>query len=114
LPCYKRHQQWAQCSGKRDPTVYVKRSKLATPAGVDHDYNFITGIERAFDGAERQLEKSGLQVNNLTSKAQKRENALRQAILRSEIIVEKAPLGMTRQKWNKSHWLPKYVSSLFL
>jgi len=113
LPCYKRHQQWAQCSGERDPTVYVRKSKLATPAGVDHDYNFIAGIERAFDGAERRLEESGLQANNSTGKAQKRENALRQAVSRSEIIVEKAPLGMTRQKQNRTHWLPRYVSSHF-
>jgi len=93
--------------------VYVKRSKLATPAGVDHDYNFITGIERAFDSADRQLGESGLQANNLTGKAQKRENTLRQAFSRSEVIVEKAPLGMTRQKRNRTHWLPKYVTSLF-
>jgi len=80
---------------------------LATPSGIDHDYNFIAGIERAFDSADRQLEESGLQVNNLTGKAQKRENALRNAISRSEIIVEKAPLGMSRQKRNRTHWLPK-------
>ena len=80
---------------------------MATPSGIDHDYNFIAGIERAFDSADRQLEESGLQVNNLTGKAQKRENALRNAISRSEIIVEKAPLGMSRQKRNRTHWLPK-------
>jgi len=86
---------------------------LVTPAGVDHDYNFIAGVERAFDGAERQLEESGLQAGNLTVKAQKRENALRSAISRNEIIVEKAPLGMTRQKRNRTHWLPRYASSHF-
>lgn len=106
LPCYKRHQKWAQCSGKRDPTVYVKRSKLYTAAGVDHDYNFITGIERGLDDAERKLEDHGLQPES-HAKGPKHEGSLRNAIQSTKVIIEHAPRGMSRQKQNKTHWLPR-------
>ncbi|MBR8638204.1 zinc finger HIT domain-containing protein, partial [Campylobacter coli] len=38
LPCIKRHKARSDCSGVRDATAYVPRKKLATAAGVDHDY----------------------------------------------------------------------------
>ncbi|EAT85773.2 hypothetical protein SNOG_07122 [Parastagonospora nodorum SN15] len=45
----------AQCSGQRDPTKFVKKSQLVTPAGIDHDFNFLTGIERDIEKAEQSL-----------------------------------------------------------
>ena len=38
----------------------MKRSQLATAAGIDRDYNFLTGIERAFDAADRESESRGI------------------------------------------------------
>ncbi|KAL7798335.1 hypothetical protein V8C37DRAFT_367401 [Trichoderma ceciliae] len=55
LVCIKKHKSWSQCSGLRDQTAYVTKSKLATAAGVDHDYNFLHGIEMASERAERVL-----------------------------------------------------------
>ncbi|PSN59788.1 hypothetical protein BS50DRAFT_614455 [Corynespora cassiicola Philippines] len=78
LPCYKRHQQWAQCSGKRDPTKFVKKSQLATPAGIDHDFNFLTGVERGLEKAEHT----------------------HYAAAGVEVI--RAPKGLSRQKENKT------------
>ncbi|KAL9941361.1 hypothetical protein D7B24_003616 [Verticillium nonalfalfae] len=55
LPCTRRHKAWSSCSGIRDATAYVPRAQLRTPAGVDHDYNFLHGIERAVQRAEREI-----------------------------------------------------------
>ncbi|KAF2030132.1 hypothetical protein EK21DRAFT_112241 [Setomelanomma holmii] len=105
LPCYKRHQQWAQCSGKRDPTKFVKKSQLVTPAGIDHDYNFITGIERDIDKAEQGLKASGeghttsLPWSHQSQKGQTNYQHLEAA----GVKVIRAPKGLSRQKENKSH-----------
>lgn len=55
LPCVKKHKAWSDCSGERDATKYLPPSKLRTPAGIDHDYNFLHGIERSVESAERLL-----------------------------------------------------------
>lgn len=106
LPCYKRHQKWAQCSGIRDPTVYVKKSKLYTAAGVDHDYNFITSIERGLEHAERKLEDREIQPEAFI-KGPRHEQTLCNAVRATKVIIEHAPRGMSRQKQNRTHWLPR-------
>ncbi|KAL6913434.1 hypothetical protein ACHAPO_003185 [Fusarium lateritium] len=55
LGCIKKHKAWSECSGERDATAYVAPSKLRTPAGVDHDYNFLHGIELSVERAEKVL-----------------------------------------------------------
>lgn len=55
LACIKKHKAWSECSGERDATAYVRPSKLRTPAGVDHDYNFIHGIEMSVERTEKIL-----------------------------------------------------------
>lgn len=55
LDCNKKHKSWANCSGKRDPTAYVPATKLKTAAGVDHDYNFLSAIERERERNQRDL-----------------------------------------------------------
>ncbi|KAL7902465.1 hypothetical protein HDV63DRAFT_19141 [Trichoderma sp. SZMC 28014] len=55
LACVKKHKSWSQCSGERDQTAYVPKSRLTTAAGVDHDYNFLHSIEMASERAERVL-----------------------------------------------------------
>lgn len=103
LPCVKRHKQWAQCSGKRDPTQYVKKSQLATPAGIDHDYNFLSGIERDLEKSEKSVTEKGLDIGlNARPKgdqAQKMDWQFSQAGVR----VIRAPKGMSRAKENKTH-----------
>lgn len=61
LSCSKKHKTWANCSGKRDPAAYMPAHKLRTAAGVDHDYNFLAGIERKVERNHRELvEEKGL------------------------------------------------------
>lgn len=55
LPCVRKHKAWSSCSGARDPTAYMPPSKLRTPAGIDHDYNFLSSIERAVQRSEREV-----------------------------------------------------------
>lgn len=55
LPCTKKHKAWASCSGERDPASYIPRERLVTDAGVDHDYNFISKIERAKERFEKTV-----------------------------------------------------------
>jgi hypothetical protein len=101
LPCYKRHQQWAQCTGKRDPTKYVKRSQLATPAGIDHDFNFLSGIERDLDRAEKAVDEK-LQSQATPTQPQQTQSLDRQ-LAAVGIHVIRAPKGLSRQRENKTH-----------
>lgn len=55
LPCHQKHKAWAGCSGRRDPAAFVPAARLKTPAGVDHDYNFLSGIERERDRNQREV-----------------------------------------------------------
>ena len=61
FPCVRRHKLWSSCSGVRDPTVYKTKEELQTPAGVDHDYNFLHSIEHRVQRAEREVvEEKGI------------------------------------------------------
>lgn len=122
LPCQKRHKQWASCSGLRDPAAYIKRSDLATPKGIDHDYNYLTSIERQLDTAERDCESRGILLfdNNRNGAGKKRhqsakgEVVLESAIKQRRVVVDKAPKGLSRQKQNATRWDKKYVITTVL
>jgi hypothetical protein len=78
-----------------------------TPAGIDHDFNFLTGIERDIEKAEK-----GLKENNDTniattrswshSQSQKGQTNYQQ-LEAAGVRVIRAPKGLSRQKENKSH-----------
>ncbi|MCJ1354897.1 MAG: hypothetical protein MMC33_004887 [Icmadophila ericetorum] len=108
LQCTKRHKKWAQCSGLRDPGAYKKRSEVATPAGIDQDYNFISGIEKRIESAGRDTEDRGVilkrHVNENDNGPAKGEVNLKQALRTCGVFVERAPVGMSRQRDNKTYW----------
>lgn len=108
LPCYKRHQQWAQCNGKRDAASFVKRSELATPRGIDHDYNFLTSIERGLQRADDDAEARGHE----NKKYEQNQAKLQRYLQSNRIIVDRAPIGMTRQKTNRTR-MTKYEAPVF-
>ena len=120
LPCYKTHQTRASCNGVRDPTAYVKKSQLATPAGVDHDYNFLSKIERAIDrpttlvsNTEHSSQHGDKQAAHTAGKSnaeKKRWNSdgtLVRYLHDNRIRVDRAPAGMSRQKANMTRYLQK-------
>lgn len=55
LACAQRHKAWADCSGRRDPAAFLPLRQLKTAAGVDHDFNFLSAIERARARNQREL-----------------------------------------------------------
>ncbi|OAR01059.1 hypothetical protein LLEC1_02632 [Akanthomyces lecanii] len=132
LACIKKHKAWSECSGARDPTTYLPPSRLRTPAGVDHDYNFLHGIERSLERTERVLvderrlvqpeelrpvttqevrwktgrdgRKRKVLVTRLLREARGRsfERFLAQKLRRLNVEVICVPTGMTRQKENNT------------
>lgn len=107
LACYKRHQQRASCNGQRDPTAYVKKNDLTTPAGIDHDFNFLSGIERTFDKAGKDLHDRGMESTSNVRKRWQSDGPLQRYIRENNIVVDRAPVGMSRQKTNQTRYLPK-------
>ncbi|CAK7197474.1 Box C/D snoRNA accumulation [Sporothrix eucalyptigena] len=55
VPCNRRHRARAGCSGIRDVTTFVPRSRLCTAAGIDRDYNFLQGIDVARASAVKHV-----------------------------------------------------------
>ncbi|KAI4246087.1 MAG: hypothetical protein L6R42_010001, partial [Xanthoria sp. 1 TBL-2021] len=98
--------------GVRDPAKYIKRSELVTPKGIDHDYNYLTSIERQLDNAERDAKSRGIHLHTgkqvgPTPKAHqpaKGELPLQNAMQQCRVVVDRAPKGMSRQKQNRTHW----------
>ena len=94
------------CSGVRDPARYLKKNDLETPEAFDHDFNFISGIERSMEGATR-ISENMLPTSSIqgTSKNQKKGVVpLQNALKRNNVLVLRAPTGMTRQKQNQTAW----------
>ncbi|KAI1766460.1 hypothetical protein GGR53DRAFT_464337 [Hypoxylon sp. FL1150] len=129
LACVTKHKKWSSCNGERDPTVYVPREKLKTDAGIDHDYNFLTKIERSVERAEKILreERDILPDEDASSRPPPNKRARlhkgrsrgrvafeensrkwdRNSIQRMRqlgIRVSSVPYGMTRAKENNSSW----------
>ena len=80
----------------------MKRSDLATPKGIDHDYNYLTSIERELDFAEKNAISRGfvLEEERRSKQPVKGETKFKAALERCGVIVTKAPKGMTRSKQN--------------
>ncbi|KAJ5900906.1 uncharacterized protein N7473_004976 [Penicillium subrubescens] len=137
LPCTRRHKLWSQCSGVRDPAAYLKRSELATEVAFDRDFNFITGIERSLERAERDVENRGIELargqvpqgeegqddassgTGAVSGAGRKRKHPTQGLVKGEagflrgaeaglVKVLRAPRGMSRNKQNTSRWHPKH------
>ncbi|KAJ5980678.1 hypothetical protein N7481_007976 [Penicillium waksmanii] len=138
LPCTRRHKLWSQCSGVRDPAAYLKRSELATASAFDRDFNFISGIERSLERAERDAENRGIdlaqtaaesadaggggggeQAQNTGAVAGQKRKHPGGGLVKGEagflrgaeaggVRVVRAPRGMSRNKANGSRWHPKH------
>jgi hypothetical protein len=79
----------------------VKKSQLATPAGIDHDYNFLTGIERGLEKAARDVEAKG--VTTGSSDPRQKQNAVPAWYADAGVTLISAPKGLSRQKENRTH-----------
>ncbi|KAE8453429.1 hypothetical protein EG329_010290 [Mollisiaceae sp. DMI_Dod_QoI] len=125
LRCSKRHKLWASCNGIRDPTVFKPISEVATAAGIDHDYNFIHGIETRIQRSEKvliedlgiveakELERARMGINEQEFQQQhgedrtKGEVQIARVLTEKKIRVIKAPKGMRRNMENTTSWAMK-------
>lgn len=55
VACVQKHKTRADCVGVRNPRAFMPLSQLRTDAGIDHDFNFISSIERARQRSEKDL-----------------------------------------------------------
>ncbi|GAB1313516.1 hypothetical protein MFIFM68171_03726 [Madurella fahalii] len=55
VACVQKHKTRADCDGVRNPRAFIPLSQLRTDAGIDHDFNFISSIERARQRSEKDL-----------------------------------------------------------
>lgn len=92
----------------------MKKDDLTTPAGIDHDYNFLTGIERGLERSDRETEDRLTTPANgpaLSSKPQRKipvEGSLyHQRLMDTGVTVKWAPSAMVRAKQNKTQFLKK-------
>ncbi|KAJ6005714.1 hypothetical protein N7451_003658 [Penicillium sp. IBT 35674x] len=126
LPCTRRHKLWSQCSGVRDPAAYLKRSELATESAFDRDFNFITGVERSLERADREVENRGIDLGRGQAasgdgddESGPKRKIPQQGLVKGEaaflrraeegaVTVIRAPRGMSRNKLNNSRWHPKH------
>ncbi|TAQ84928.1 hypothetical protein B7494_g6755 [Chlorociboria aeruginascens] len=120
LPCSRRHKTWYACNGLRDPTVFIPKSELVTPFGVDHDYNFLHSIEHKIERKEKLI----IEERNLVERAElaqargvddgrkrKREShgdvCIKRELEQMNTKVIKAPKGMGRNMVNGTIWSKK-------
>lgn len=80
----------------------MKKSQLATPAGIDHDYNFLSGIERDLEKSEKSVSEKGLDVG-LTRPKGDQTQRMDYQLTAAGVNVIRAPKGMSRAKENKTH-----------
>lgn len=113
LPCTQKHKQRASCNGVRNPAEYIKRSQLATPVGIDRDYNYLKSVERSIDVANRDSEARGVDVverapTRSIARARHPESNLSKYLDENRIEIQNAPEGMSRRKANQTR-STKYV-----
>lgn len=94
----------------------MRRTDLATPSAFDKDFNFITGIERGIERADRDTENREIDVDQgegtrggRRNGVIKRGSTFQNRAADSGVKVAKAPKGMTRNKQNLSSWNKKSV-----
>jgi hypothetical protein len=122
LRCSKRHKLWSDCNGIRDPTVFKPISEVATASGIDHDYNFIHGIETRIARSEKlliedlgiidakDLQRARAGEDEDIFSGRKRNNEppgevqFAGMLKKWDIRVVKAPKGMRRNKENTTNW----------
>lgn len=109
----------------------MKRSAWATPAGIDHDYNYLKSVERKVEVASQDVKERGISVRDpakggpnamgqrTVAKAWMPGSALQRYLAENAIHVEKAPAGMSRQRANRTRttnkgkvmWTVEWVQS---
>lgn len=94
---------WSACNGKRDPAAKISKKQLATPAAFDHDYNFLTGLERVLDRNERSAKDQKLHEKSTGSAF--RSSKVQDYVTRVGLEIVRAPAGLSRSRTNETRWV---------
>jgi len=82
----------------------MKKSQLATPVGLDQDFNYLQQVERSMDDADREARERGIVVGTTSNKSASRNwqghSGLNNYLAEHSITIQRAPVGMSRQKNN--------------
>lgn len=82
----------------------MKKSQLLTPAGIDHDFNFLSGIERDLDRADKvAAHASAAAPSEGLSNRQRAGVPYAKLEAAAAVNIIRAPQGLSRQRENKSH-----------
>lgn len=81
----------------------MKKSELATPAGIDHDYNFLSGIERSLEKSEKSVTEKGLDAGLNARPKGNQAQGMDYHLAAAGVKVIRAPKGMSRSKENKTY-----------
>jgi PII-like signaling protein len=91
----------------------VKKSQLATPAGIDHDFNFLTSIERSLEKAERDVNSKTLGAALSNLQVERKKGLIGdKGYEAAGVTVIRAPKGLSRQRENATHRNNRLVSGL--
>ena len=100
LKCSKRHKEQSGCSGERDLTGYVSRSRLRSSATTfDSDYNLLMAVER-----EIRLRHASFRDNGSVPKHIEK---LRNLLHKHGYSISYTPLGLYRSRLNKTQFHTK-------
>ncbi|KAG9243888.1 hypothetical protein BJ878DRAFT_98475 [Calycina marina] len=128
LPCARRHKLRASCNGERDQTAFKPMSLLATPSGIDHDYNFLHAIETRVQRSEKLIveEKSLVEDEELRlartgeedrakhrrkhGAQSKGEEPIQRSLRSTQTSIIRAPRGMIRNLENETSWSKRQKS----
>ena len=77
---------------------------MLTPAGIDHDFNFLSKIERTMDKADKvAANASAAAPEQGLSNRQRAGVPYSKLEMAAGVTVIRAPPGLSRQRDNKSH-----------
>lgn len=83
----------------------MRKSQWATPAGIDHDYNYLKSVERRIEHASQDVKDRGIgqdPANRRATRQWQPDSGLQRYLFDHRITIERAPPGMSRQKANKT------------
>jgi len=111
VACSRKHKLYRQCSGVRDPTAFVKRSKLMTAGSVNRDFAFLTGVERGIKRAvepgagegEEEEEEEGSGGDGEKGEGRRQKDRIGHLLAQRRTLVRWAPWeGFGRAKENRT------------
>ena len=103
VACSKKHKLYRQCSGIRDPTAFVKRSKLMTEGGVNRDFAFLTGVERGIKRPMLEEEEEEEEGDGGKVEGRRQKDRIGYLLAQRGTVVKWAPWeGFGRAKENRT------------